>query len=110
MVPLSKKRILFGGSSEMVEKSGGLSIRYINFSLAAWAERHIYAADKQILENVAIDLRGKGNFACPAVLLEAARKPLFGLPERAAANPVPGDIDLKNFWESLKNSFGPSIL
>jgi hypothetical protein len=110
MVPLSKKRILFGGSAEMVEKSRGLSIRYINFSLAAWAERHIYAADKQSLENVAIDLRGEGEFTCPAVLLEAARKPLFGLPERAAANPIPNGIDLDKFWKSLKNSFGPSTL
>ena len=110
MVPLSKKRILFGGLPEMVEKCGGLSVRYINLSLAAWAERHIYAADNHNLENVAIDLRGEGNITCPTVLLEAARKPLFGLPERAAANPVPNGIDLDKFCKSLKDSFGPSIL
>lgn len=110
LVPLTKKRVLFGGSLEMVEKCGGLSIRDINFCLGAWAERHIYAADKQTLKDIATDLRGEGIVAGPPEVLEAARKPLFGLPERATTNPVPESIDLDKFWEALKNSFGPSVL
>ena len=110
MVPLSKRRILFGESSEIVEKCGDLSIRDINFCLAAWADNHIFAADKQILKDIVIDLRGEGAISGPPEVFEEARKSLFGLPERAATSPVPESIDLDKFWETLKNSFGPSIL
>lgn len=110
MLPLSKRRILFGGKAETVNECGSLSIRDINFCLAAWAERQIYAADRQTLIEVATDLRGKGIISGPQEILDTARKPLFGLHERAATNQVPENIDLDNFWKSLKDSFGPSIL
>jgi len=109
MVPLTKKRILYGGKSEIVEGCRNLSIREVNFCLAAWAERNIYAADKQTLKDIVTDLSGKGLIIGPQDVLDAVRKPLFGLPERAAKNPVPEDIDLGKFWKSLKDSFGPSI-
>lgn len=109
MVPLSKRRILFGGKSGMVQNCGGLSIRDINFSLAAWAERHIYAADKKTLKDVVTDLCGEGIITGPPEVLDAARKPSLGLPERIMVNPAPEGIILDEFWKNLKDSFGPSI-
>jgi len=110
IVPLSKKRILFGGVAKVVEKCCNLSVREINFSMAAWAEHFIYAADRQTLEDIITDLRGEGIITDPSELLAAARKPLFGLPERAATNPVPDNLNTNKSWKSFKNSFGPSIL
>ena len=110
MVPLSKRRVLFGEKKEIVEKCEVLSIRDINFCLAAWTDRNIYAANKDTLEDITKDLRGEGIITGPRELLDAVRKPLFGLPERATTRPVPESIDLDKFWETLKDSFGPSIL
>jgi hypothetical protein len=109
LVPLSKKRVLFGGKSEVVDKCGGFSARDVNFCLAAWAEREVYAAERRTLEFVLADLRGEGIIAGPSELLEAARKPLFGLPERSAAHPVAKDVDTGAFWREHASSFGPPI-
>jgi hypothetical protein len=109
LVPLSKKRVLFGGKLEVVEKCSSFSAREVNFCLAAWAERNIYAADKRTLESVVVDLRGEGVTAGPSELLEAARKPLFGLPERSAARPIPKDVDTDVFWREYTDSFGPPL-
>lgn len=110
LVPLSKKRILFGGTKELLDKCSDYSVRHINFSLAAWSERSIFAADRKTLKNLIIDLKGEGIIAGPQEILEAARKPFFGLLERVQSNPVPSYEELDKFMESLKNSFGPSIL
>lgn len=110
MVPLSKRRILFGEKKEIVEKCGDISIRDINFCLAAWADSHIFAADKKTLKDIVIDLRGEGTISGPPEVFEEAQKSFFGLPERAATNPVSESIDLDKFWETLKDSFGPSVL
>ena len=110
MVPLSKRRILFGGKTEIVEKCKNLSIRDINFCLAAWAERNIYAAYEHTLEDVTKDLCGEGIITGPTELLDAVRKPLFGLPERIDSNSAPEGIDLNKAWDMLKDSFGLSIL
>jgi hypothetical protein len=109
LVPLSKKRVLFGGKSEVLEKCRGFSAHEVNFCLVAWSERDIYAADRRTLEFVVADLRGEGVIAGPSELLEAARKPLFGLPERSAANPIPNGVDTDMFWHEFANSFGPAI-
>jgi Protein of unknown function (DUF4238) len=110
LVPLSKKRILFGGTAETIEKCCQLSVREINFSLAAWSERHVFAADKKTLQHLAADLYGTGIISGPSEVLEAARKPFFGLSERIHTNPVPKNVDVNKFWKSLKDSFGPSII
>ena len=109
MVPLSKKRILFGGKTQTVDKCRNLSVREINFSLAAWAERHIFAADKRTLEDLITDLKGKGIISGPPDVLMAAQEPLFGLPQRVVGHPIPENVDINKFWETLKDSFGPSI-
>lgn len=110
MVPLSKRRILFGGKKEIVEECEKLSIRDMNFCLSAWADRNIYAADKQTLMDIVTDLRGDGIISGPQEILEAARKPLFGQHKRVSTKSVPEDINLNKFWQSLKDSFGPSML
>ncbi len=110
LVPLSSKRILFGGLAEAAERCRELSVREINFSLAAWAERHVFAADKQTLTDIRTDLRGEGIILGPQEVLDAARKSLFGLPERVRTNPVPANIDIDSFWKSLKDSHGPAIV
>jgi hypothetical protein len=110
MVPLSKKSILFGGRREIVDNCEALSIRDINFCLTAWADRNIYAPDIQILQDIAADLSGKGIITGPVELLEAVRKPLFGLPERTATRIETGDVDVSKLWGQIKDNFGPSIL
>lgn len=109
LVPLSKRRILFGGSADAVEGWRGVPVDLINLVLAAWAERQIFAADRETLETLLRNLRGEGEFG-PREYCEAARKPLFGLPERSSSTPIPEGVDTSKFWEDLKGSYGQTIL
>lgn len=109
VVPLTKRRILLGGLANHVEKCRHWSVAGINAYLAAWAERSIFAADNESLKGVVRTLQGDGVIADPG-WCEAARKPLLGITERIAAQPVPGSVDLDQFNEYMKGLYGPSIL
>jgi hypothetical protein len=111
IVPISKRRIIFGGTVEALQPWGQVSIDLINMILGAHAERHIFAADKDTLLILANNLRGEGEFG-PSEFCEAARKPLFGLPERlvSACRSNTGDLDASKAWKALKDSYGDSIL
>jgi hypothetical protein len=92
-VPLSKKRIIFGGGGKSLERVTGLSVLKMNCILASWAEEWIYAAADATLLEVARELKGEGAVT-DKVWLEAARKPLFGRTERAAISPAPDSSDV----------------
>jgi hypothetical protein len=111
IVPLSKRRIILGGFSESLAPWASVSVEYINLLLGAWAEKHIFAADRDTLQILARNLRGEGEFESGA-FLEAALKPLFGLPDRIlnAYRSDKGTIDISKAWESLKDSYGVSII
>jgi hypothetical protein len=81
-VPLSKKRIIFGGCEADLERIRGLSVLHMNCHSASFAAECIHAADRATLERVASELRGEGTIQDPG-WLENARKPLFGQMDRA---------------------------
>jgi hypothetical protein len=111
IVPISKRRIIFGGTVQALQPWGQVSVDLINMILGAHAERHIFAADKDTLSILANNLRGEGEFG-PDEFCEAARKPLFGLPDRviSACRSNTGKVDTSKAWKALKDSYGASIL
>lgn len=108
LVPLSKHRILFGGTREAVERCGDMPVAHMNAFLAAWAERSIFASDAATLHEVVRHLKGEVPGSDPA-WCEAARKPLFALREGAASRRPPPGLDLHEFWEGVKSRYGPPI-
>lgn len=109
LVPLTNRRILLGGLGRAVEECHTWSASSINSFLAAWADRGIFAADRETLNAVVRDLRGEGEIE-DQMWCKAARKPLFGLPDRIAAMSIPESVDVGEFYQSMKDLYGRSIL
>jgi hypothetical protein len=109
IVPLGKRRIIFGGKPDALEPWGSVSVDLINLLLGGHAQRHIFAADKDTLEILVNNLNGVGEYG-PDEFCEAARKPLFGLPERILNKCSSGTIDTSKAWEELKDGYGESII
>jgi hypothetical protein len=103
IVPLSKHRVLFGGSQEAVDR-WNIPVADLNSFLAGCAERSIFAADSNSLETVARMLRGEGEWC------EAARRPFFGFVDYLRDQPIPDDAEVSQWWSQMKDSFGDSIL
>lgn len=104
-VPLSKKRIIFGGGMDSIKQVEALSVRNMNCILASRAEEWIYAADDATLLEVVHDLKGEGSTR-DGVCLTEARKPFFGLPERAASAPQPNSSDI---FEEMKRHYKQAV-
>lgn len=109
LVPLTKNRILLGGVKEDKDLLLKLSVSNINLQLSARAGRSIFAADRATLESIVRELTGNGK-ARTSKWMEAARKPHFGLPERIRNTPIPESVDTQEFYESMLNTYGESIL
>lgn len=109
LVPLTKKRILLGGANEDIATLSELSVSDINLHLAAKAYRSIFAADRTTLESIVRELTGKGEARSPE-WMEAACKPDFGLPERMRNTPIPESVNTQDFYESMMDAYGESIL
>ncbi len=101
LAPLSKKRIIFGGDKESLERVKGLSVLNVNCFLASCAEEWIFAANEATLLEVARELKGEGTIT-DKLWLEAACKPFLGLAERAAISPVP---DSSNVFDEMKRHY-----
>jgi hypothetical protein len=106
LVPLSKRLILIGGQDKAVEKFREVTIDEINLFLFAWAYKSIYAAEKHTLESIKKMLEGIDN----KEWCEAARKPLFGMPERIKFKNTPSDINISQWYKDMKDKYGESIL
>lgn len=103
-VPLSRKRVVFGGSKKALENPMLRCVLAINCFLAAWADQRIYAADTDTLYGVVKELKGHGAIH-DAAWLAAARQPHFGLPARAAVTGVPDGVDTQNIFEEMKRRY-----
>jgi len=102
LVPLSKRRILIGGLEEGVERFRHYTIDELNVSLFAWANRSIYAAERATLESIKTmldEIEDKEWY-------EAARKPLFGLPERIMDKVIPKGVNISEWYATMKDTFG----
>ncbi len=108
IVPLSKRRVLFGGHQDAVDGCN-IPVEYLNTFAAAWAERSIFAADSRALQTVARNLRGEGLVGTPE-WCEAARRPFFGFSDRLKDRQPPVELDVSQWWEQIKDSYGESIL
>jgi hypothetical protein len=106
LVPLSKRLILIGGQDKAVEKFRNVTIDDINLFLFAWAYKSIYAAEKHTLESIKKTLDGIDD----KERCEAARKPLFGMPERIKEKKIPSDINISQWYKDMKDKYGESIL
>jgi hypothetical protein len=102
IVPLSKHRVLFCGSEEAVERCN-VPVEKLNSFLAGMAIRSIYAADSNCLEAAARTLRGEGEWCA------AARRPVFGLLDFIQGKDIPPEVDLKQWWNQVKDANGPPI-
>ncbi|MBN2331062.1 MAG: DUF4238 domain-containing protein [Candidatus Aenigmarchaeota archaeon] len=109
MVPLSKHHIIFGGRQEATERCRNLTLGQVNTFLAAWADKSIFAADRDTLEYVKLNLEGNGTIGTEQ-WCEAARKPFFGCSDRIQITQFPSQQDLSTWWEQLKSSYGDSLL
>lgn len=109
MVPLSKRHILFGGHQEALERYRNSTLGQINAFLAAWADKSIFAADRNTLEAVKLNLEGEGTVGTDQ-WCEVARKPFFGSSDRIQPTQFPSKQDLSTWWEQLKSSYGEPLL
>ena len=106
LVPLSKRLILIRGLDQAVERFRNATIDEINLFLFAWAYKSIYAAEKHTLESIKEMLEGIDNKEWYA----AARKPLFGLPERIKEKDIPSDVNISQWYNDMKDTYGETIL
>lgn len=111
MVPLSSGIILFGGAHDAIERMRDADPMHINFFLAAYAHRSIFAGDRATLETVRVSLSDDSPF--PLDLVQAARQPLFGTPdrirERMKSRPMPAGFDFGAAMTKHIESFGPHV-
>jgi hypothetical protein len=108
IVPLAKNRVLFGGSKKAVAR-WDVPVEELNTFLSAYAECSIFAAAAGPLEVVARNLRGD-NPAYSSVWCDAARRPFFGFLDRLKDQQIPGDVNVSNWWDQIKDSYGESVL
>lgn len=108
IVPLSKHRVLFGGTEEALAH-WNVPVDVLNVFLAGWAERSIFAADSSSLETVVRNLRGEGAIADPQ-WCDAARRPFFGFVDRLKDRPSLTDFDRAQWRNQIEDLYGRSIL
>lgn len=94
-VPLSKTRLIVGGTKKGLEKLEHVSVDQVNLFLASWANRLIYADSVELLETLVEQLRNAG---------EAARLPFYGVIERMRTEPVPRipGVEEKSVFDYMK--------
>ena len=109
VVPMSSKVVVVGGARDAIEQMHYTTPTQINFFLAAYAYRSIFAGELATLEAVKASLSNESSFS--AELIDAARKPLFGAPERMRrrmkCSPMPVGFDSRAAMRRQIESFGP---
>lgn len=104
VVPMSSNTLLVGGPSEALERLRDAIPSDFNFFLVAYANRHVFAASKDILEAARETVSDGSPY--PEHLVAAARKPFFGAPERAYARSRSEPKSLGfDFDEAIRNQF-----
>lgn len=96
-LPLSKERIIAGGTRDALKKLKGVTVDQVNLFVASWANRLIYGSSVEELEHVAILLREAN---------EAARLPFYGVTQRMRTDPDPhthgmGERSVFNFLKDV---------
>jgi hypothetical protein len=103
IIPLTKRRVLFAGSGEAVDR-WDIPAESLNLWLAAYADRSVFAANSKCLERIAEHLR------VDCAWSRAARHPFFGFLDRLPDQKIPSDVDVSQWWDGVKDSYGRSIL
>jgi hypothetical protein len=85
LVPLSKHRIIMGGSRLVLSKVAGWDSTRTNLFLAGWAGERICAASSETLERVKKDIE-RAETAPVKTLFSHARLPFFGMLQRMREN------------------------
>jgi hypothetical protein len=108
VVPLAHNTALIGGARDAIEGMRDATPLDLNFFSVAWAHRYIFASDKAILEAAHAAVGDKSPF--PPKLVEAARQPLFGAPqrmrERMRSASMPPNFDFGKALRTHAESFG----
>lgn len=80
LVPMSKTRLMVGGTAAALKKLEGATVDQVNLFIASWANKLIYGDSVEVLETVAEQLQQSG---------KPARLPFRGVVERMRTEPVP---------------------
>ena len=107
IVPLSKHRVMFGGSQKAIAH-WNIPADDLNAILAGHAERSIFAGDRATLERVVQRLRGEKGHS--PEWCSSARRPFFGFLDRLKDLKAPGSRELSRWFKQFKDSYGESIL
>jgi hypothetical protein len=107
IVPLSKHRVLFGGSEKAVAH-WRIPVDDLNAILAGYAERSIFAADRATLERVVQHIRGEKPHSQD--WCAAARRPFFGFLDQLKDMKSPDSSGVTQWFKQLKDGYGESIL
>jgi hypothetical protein len=107
IVPLSKHRVMFGGSEKAIAH-WDIRADDLNAILAGYAQRSIFAADGATLERLAQHLRGENGHS--PEWCAAARSPFFGFLDRLKDMKAPETPEVSQWFKQFKDSYGESIL
>lgn len=108
IVPVSRRRVFFGGSQQAVNNCN-FPVHELNAFLAGWAYRSVFAAERGALDEVVEILSGKYEM-WRKEWCDRARLPCFGLEERSKTYSVSPDEITKDWWNGFKDSYGETIL
>jgi hypothetical protein len=109
VVPMASNLVLIGGRTDSLDAMRDSRAFELNFFLAAFAERFIFAADIAILERTRELFETRSPYA-ESMRIEA-RKPFFGALERARRTAIerPDGLDVKQAIQNHIASFGPPV-
>ncbi|MGD0140831.1 MAG: DUF4238 domain-containing protein [Tepidisphaeraceae bacterium] len=109
LVPMSSDVVLIGGARTAIENMRETTAAQFNFFFAGYANRSIFASDRSTLEKLTLLLSDDSPF--PRQMVEAARQPFFGAPERLReqmqSDPMPKGFDFGEALRQHSASFGP---
>jgi hypothetical protein len=98
LVPMSSNVVLIGGAPTTIETMREVAPAQFNFFFAAFANRSIFASDRSTLKTLKLLLSDHSPY--PQQLVEAARQPFFGAPERLRER-------MRSALQKHAESFGP---
>jgi hypothetical protein len=111
IAPMSSTVVLIGGVRDAIERMRDATPMHFNFFSTAYAHRSVFAGDREMLEMVMASLSDMSPFPAESVI--AARKPLFGAPERirerTKRSPMPEGFDFNGSLRDHIESFGPHV-
>ena len=97
LVPLSRTHLLVGGGKAALGQVRFWRLQLINFFLAAWANRLIYAANLSTLDRLAAQLRAAG---------EPATLPFYGKIRAMRTSPPPAGLPQGSVFDNIRRRAG----